>query len=114
MRRNPNPSFGIDEVKPARCNPTLVVTPPFIFDTEGGVTAVDVSCSGRLPDRSGRVAICFGGHPAAECLLDATGSGSDHEIVVAIDRSQTRHHQFVLRLRGMVKPEKPIRVIPLP
>jgi hypothetical protein len=104
----------MDEEMPARFNPTLVVTPPFIFDTEGGVTAVDVSYSGRLPNRSGLVVVCFGGHPAAECLLDATGSGTDHEIVVAIDESRPHHRQFVLRLRGMVKPKKPIRVIPLP
>jgi hypothetical protein len=38
----------------------------------------------------------------------------DHQIVVAIDETQPRHRQFAVRLRGMVKPEMSVHVIPLP
>ena len=115
MTRRATPTDGIQEGLPTPFNPTVVVSPPFVSDTELGVTAVDVSLSGRLPNpTSGLVAICFGGHPPAECLLDATGSGMDHQIVVAIDETQPRHRQFAVRLRGMVKPEMSVHVIPLP
>jgi hypothetical protein len=92
-----------------------VVKPPFVSDTESGVTAVDIALSGRVPVRaSGLAAICFGGHPATECLLNATGAGRDHQIVVAIDETQPHHRHFALRLRGMIKPEIPVRIISLP
>lgn len=93
----------------------VVVLPPFVVDTELRVTAVDVGLSGRLPHAtSGQVAICLGGHPAAECLLDATGSGATHDVVVAIDESQPRHHQFADRIRRMVTRETPVLIVPLP
>ena len=86
-----------------------------MYDTELHVAAVDVSLTGRLPPGgSGLVGFCLGGHPPAECLLDATGSGTDHEIVVAIDESLPRHRRFAERLRFTIKPERPLRVVPLP
>jgi len=115
MTRQAAPRDSMEEGLHFPFGPTIVVRPPFVSDTESGVTAVDVAISGRLPNRaSGLAAICFGGHPAAECLLNANGAGMDHEIVVAIDETQARHHHFALRLRGIIKPEIPVRMIPLP
>jgi hypothetical protein len=115
MTKQANPSDGMKEGLSPRCYRAVVVRPPFVVDTQLGVTAVDVSLSGSLPTpTSGLVALCLGGHPPAECLLEATGSGPDHQIVVAIDETQPGHHQFAVRLRGMFKPEEPIHVIPLP
>ena len=115
MTRHENSSDDIREVPSSCFDRTIVVIPPFVFDSELGVTAVDVAVTGQLPKRtSGRAAICFGGHPPAECLLDITGSGTDHQIVVAIDPTQPRHHKFAHRLRDIIKSERPIHVIPLP
>lgn len=110
-----SPSDDMGEGVPSRFNRSIVVIPPFVFDSELGVTAVDVAVTGQLPKRtSGRAAICFGGHPPAECLLDITGSGTDHQIVVAIDPTQPRHQRFALRLRHIIKSQRPVHVIPLP
>ena len=78
MTKYENSSDDIGEGPSSRFDRTIVVIPPFVFDSELGVTAVDVAVTGQLPKRtSGRPAICFGGHPPDECLLDITGSGTD-------------------------------------
>jgi hypothetical protein len=93
----------------------FVVKPPFVYDTQTGVAAIDVSLTGRTPTRaSGLVGICLGGHPAAECLLTATGSGADHEIVVAIQESLSRHQLFARRFREIIKPETAMHVVAIP
>lgn len=93
----------------------FVVAPPLVYDPELQVAGVDVSLLGRLPTRAhGLVGFCLGGHPAAECLLDATGSGTEHDIVVAIDESHPCHRRFAERLRLMIKPGRPVHVVALP
>lgn len=84
-----NPSPGVEEgLSPCFWRP-VVVRPPFVVDTQLGVSAF-------------------------ECPLDPTRSGTDHQIVVAIDQTQPCHHQFAVRLRGMFKLKELIHVIPLP
>jgi hypothetical protein len=97
---------------PYPLSPTFVVVPPFIYDVQSGVAAIDVSLAGRAPTRTGGlVGICLGGHPPAECLLPATGSGAHHEIVVAIEETLPRHQFFAKRFREIIEPEKPIHVV---
>ena len=89
------PSNDLGERLYARFDRTIVVTPPFVFDSESGVTALDIVLAGQPSKRaSGRAAICFGDHPPPNASSNITGSGADHEIVVAIDPTPPRHHTF--------------------
>jgi hypothetical protein len=101
---NPSPEFA----------PVFVVRPPLMYDLSLQLAAIDVAVGGRPPTRtSGLVGFCLGGHPAAECVLDATGRGPDHDIVVAINEELPCHRRFAERFRAMVKPEEPIRIVPI-
>lgn len=93
---------------------TLVVAPPLVVDTQLGVAAVDVAFTGRLPEPgSGRAAICLGGHPAGECLLEGGAPGPDHGVVVAIDATRPLHWEFASRLAGRFRPEAEFEVVDL-
>lgn len=86
--------------------------PPFLCDTVSQVVAVDISMTGRLPERStGFVVLCFGGHPAPECLLDVAGRGRDHEVVAVIDPTLASHWRFVNRLRLAIRTDKHLRIL---
>lgn len=99
---------------PSDAGAGLVVKPPFLFDTVSQVVAVDISITGRVPERStGLVLLCFGGHPAPECLLDVAGRGRDHEVVAVIDPTLASHWRFVNRLRHTIRTDKHLRIIPV-
>ena len=100
-------------------NPALIVSPPYVIAPDLGVRAVDVSISGH--DSSSNAGpqqprICFGGHPAQECVIDLAGSGRTHDPVVEVDRSMPSHRKFVERvlevlgpgIRLQVSPQKPV------
>lgn len=94
--------------------PALIVSPPHVIAPDLGIRAVDVSLGTGSSSHVGpqQPRICFGGHPARECVIDLAGSGPTHDPVVEVDRSMPSHRKFVERVLEVLGPGVRLQVSP--